>query len=687
MKSVLAILSAAALCATASVALFTPDALVNTVHDHRGQALLREVGLVRAHSAQAATRELAAEYTLSTSASTVRDGDIITVTLTAAHPSQLDWVGVYAPADADPAKVVPIKVLPAVADPGYISNGKAELSLQLVNMRQDFSLKLFSCAVLWPVCQATQLQEVGVTMLDKDVPQRLRLTLLDGPTDWTPAAVWNTALSPEHAKPWVAWRVHGKAGAAWHNVTQINATTYNQTDMCDAPANAMGWFDPGYVMRARLDGAPDNTKLDVIAGDARGVSTSITGASLPAKSVPVSDSKGALAQPTRLLLVADMGHGAPDSSDTWDQYGAAAMNVSKRMADDLAAGIADATFIIGDVAYAFGFLNIWDWFLAEFEQVASAAPVLTVGGNHERDASVEAWSTQPKGVVPSIYTGSDSGGECGRALATFFPSGTGTPTHPWWSIDVGAVHLIATHSEVAFGPGSAQYEWLENDLKSVNRSVTPWVVFTGHRPMWVDSNFTVGNFSDGEVAAAQQAVLEPLLWKYRVNFAMYGHHHSLQRTCSLFAGKCYSHSTRKGDVAWYENPTATVHMVVGTGGAGYSAPHWPQRPDMFELFEYSHGHLRLEAVNSTQLQGTMVHPNGTVLDAWVITQQWPVPTTPRALPAQPHKDGPSPVGLIVAGSLCGAALIGAVVYTIYRKRQQASRQSLLASHGSPYASV
>jgi acid phosphatase type 7 len=34
---------------------------------------------------------------------------------------------------------------------------------------------------------------------------------------------------------------------------------------------------------------------------------------------------------------------------------------------------------------------------------------------------------------------------------------------------------------VDFEPGAVQYQWLEADLAAVNRSVTPFVVLTGHR--------------------------------------------------------------------------------------------------------------------------------------------------------------------------------------------------------------
>ena len=39
-------------------------------------------------------------------------------------------------------------------------------------------------------------------------------------------------------------------------------------------------------------------------------------------------------------------------------------------------------------------------------------------------------------------------------------------------------------TEHNFTQGSRQYEWMEQDLKNVNRSLTPWVVIAGHRAMY-----------------------------------------------------------------------------------------------------------------------------------------------------------------------------------------------------------
>lgn len=38
-------------------------------------------------------------------------------------------------------------------------------------------------------------------------------------------------------------------------------------------------------------------------------------------------------------------------------------------------------------------------------------------------------------------------------------------------------------SEHDIEPGSRQHLWLDADLAAVDRSITPWVIVTAHRPM------------------------------------------------------------------------------------------------------------------------------------------------------------------------------------------------------------
>ena len=69
-----------------------------------------------------------------------------------------------------------------------------------------------------------------------------------------------------------------------------------------------------------------------------------------------------------------------------------------------------------------------------------------------------------------------------------------------------------------------QYSWLENDLVGVERSVTPWVVVYGHRPMYCTNN----DRDDCTVYETRTRTglpllkwwgLEPLLAQYGVDLA------------------------------------------------------------------------------------------------------------------------------------------------------------------------
>ncbi len=53
----------------------------------------------------------------------------------------------------------------------------------------------------------------------------------------------------------------------------------------------------------------------------------------------------------------------------------------------------------------------------------------------------------------------------------------------WYSFQVGLVHVIQMSSEHDFLPTSKQYAWLATELAAVNRTLTPWIVFTAHRMM------------------------------------------------------------------------------------------------------------------------------------------------------------------------------------------------------------
>ena len=58
------------------------------------------------------------------------------------------------------------------------------------------------------------------------------------------------------------------------------------------------------------------------------------------------------------------------------------------------------------------------------------------------------------------------------------------------------------------------------DLQGVNRSLTPWVIVNGHRPIYTPSLSAVGPGSDLIVARDLQDALEDLFFTYQVLSAL-----------------------------------------------------------------------------------------------------------------------------------------------------------------------
>jgi acid phosphatase type 7 len=96
----------------------------------------------------------------------------------------------------------------------------------------------------------------------------------------------------------------------------------------------------------------------------------------------------------------------------------------------------------------------------------------------------------------------DSNGECAVPVCRRFTSPSNGNGIFWYSFDYGPIHVVQMSTEHDWTPGSAQYDWLVNDLASVNRTVTPWVVLTGHRMMYTTQLDEVSDYIVSDVMKA-----------------------------------------------------------------------------------------------------------------------------------------------------------------------------------------
>ncbi|RFU25208.1 hypothetical protein B7463_g11131, partial [Scytalidium lignicola] len=249
----------------------------------------------------------------------------------------------------------------------------------------------------------------------------------------------------------------------------------------------------------------------------------------------------------------------------------------------------------GDFAYAddwylkpkdiFDGTNAYEAILEQFyDQLAPIAgrkPYMASPGNHEADCEELDYTTFlcPAGqrnftdfmnrfgqTMPTAFTSTSSDNNA-RVNANKAQMLANPPF--WYSFEYGMVHVVMFDTETDFadapdGPdGSAgldsgpfgapnqQLEFLEADLASVDRTVTPWLIVGGHRP-WYSTG------GSGNICGPCQTSFEPLLYKYGVDLAIFGHVHNSQRFQPVYNGTA--------DPNAMTDPKAPMYIVAGGAG-------------------------------------------------------------------------------------------------------------------------
>ena len=156
----------------------------------------------------------------------------------------------------------------------------------------------------------------------------------------------------------------------------------------------------------------------------------------------------------------------------------------------------------GDISYARGYAADWDIFTHMNRDVLSRAPYAVSVGNHEADYPHSS----------SYQNGSESGGECGVPVQLQFPTPQPALNKPWYWFASGPLFIFMMSTEHDFRMGSEQYEYIKDTLTTkVDRTLTLWVIFTGHRPMYIDSTNNSTSNGDQTVAEELRQHVEPLL--------------------------------------------------------------------------------------------------------------------------------------------------------------------------------
>ena len=160
----------------------------------------------------------------------------------------------------------------------------------------------------------------------------------------------------------------------------------------------------------------------------------------------------------------------------------------------------------------------------------------------------------------------------------------------WYSFDHGMTHFVQLDTETDLGHGfispdepggsedmnsgpfapymNAQTDWLAKDLAAVNRSKTPWVVVSGHRPYYI-------SYQNKSSAVCWECkdVFEPLFLEYNVDLVLSGHVHFYQRNDPLNNSVSDPNGLNNPSSPWYITNGAAGHYD-GLDPIQYPAPSY-----------------------------------------------------------------------------------------------------------------
>lgn len=262
--------------------------------------------------------------------------------------------------------------------------------------------------------------------------------------------------------------------------------------------------------------------------------------------------------------------------------------------------------------------QILNAFYEELQPISAFKPYMVGPGNHEADCDNGGTSDKDNDIkyTNSICVPGQTNFTGFRNHFRMPGAESGGTGNFWYSFDYGQVHFVQFNTETDFGNGLAgpedaapngpqgsypneQIDWLENDLASVNRTKTPWVIAAGHRPWYVV----------GEGCTDCKTAFESILNKHNVDLVVSGHVHNYERQKPISNGII--------DPNGLNDPSAPWYIVNGLGGHydGLDPLEYPL-PNYTEVAQDSaYGWSKFTVHNCTHLTHEFVaSANNSVLD-------------------------------------------------------------------------
>ncbi|KAK9078815.1 hypothetical protein SSX86_002873 [Deinandra increscens subsp. villosa] len=220
----------------------------------------------------------------------------------------------------------------------------------------------------------------------------------------------------------------------------------------------------------------------------------------------------------------------------------------------------------------------WDSSGRFIEKYAAYQQWLWIVGNHEVEYLPEINEVEP--FKQYLY----------RFPTPYKASGSSSPL--WYAVRRASAHIIFLSSYSPYVKYTPQYEWLEAELKKVDRTITPWLIVIMHSPLY---NSNSAHYMEGE---GMRVVFESWFVNHKVDLIFAGHVHAYERSHRI---SNIRYNISNGLSYPIPDESAPIYITIGDGGnlEGLASKYNDPQPDYSAFREASYGHATLEIMNKT----------------------------------------------------------------------------------------
>ena len=172
----------------------------------------------------------------------------------------------------------------------------------------------------------------------------------------------------------------------------------------------------------------------------------------------------------------------------------------------------------------------------------------------------------------------------------------------YYAYDFNNIHFIAIDPYVDYTPGSTQYQFIENDLKTASTNPKiDWTFVVESIPIYTSP-------SDHPADSKIRDIYHPLFDKYGVDLVFSSDNHNYQRTFPLKYNINDDSSdnpiiVNKDQNNYNNNDNGVVYLIAGTGGRSlYEVEE--QAPFIAKQYDEQFGFLNIDIYSNDVLRGT-----------------------------------------------------------------------------------